>query len=63
MGYPIHPNRGALDLDYSVLYDDFDPLAARAVINDLDKVVPLPEPPEFTYSVVVKYEATNGGTL
>lgn len=37
MAYPIHPGLSAYDLNYSVLYDDFDAIAAVKAIEDLDK--------------------------
>lgn len=63
MAYPIHPGLSVYDLNYSVLYDDFDAIAAVKAIEDLDKQEAFPPPPPFTYSLIVRYRSTNNGVL
>lgn len=51
MPYPIHPSRSDYDLDYSVLYDDYDAENALRIIAELDREIPFAPAPAPNFKV------------
>lgn len=63
MAYPVHPNRGDDDLNFSVLYDGFTAEGVILDIGALDATSPFPDAPESEFSCIVSYVADEHGQL